>query len=312
MANSLSQPAEPGGTERRSGLSRHRFLILRRFVQFAILFFFVSGPALGVWILKGNYSSSQFLDTIPMTDPLTLLQSIATGYWPAFTALLGAFLILAAYAVLSGKIFCSWVCPFNLVTDLAAGLRQKLDIRANILISNRLRYFVLAGVLLASAASGILVWEWFNPISAMGRGIITAAGQPLSGHSVWRILAFSFGSGLWLISAIFLFDLFVAKHGWCGHVCPVGAFWGLVGRFSTVYVSAKNRQKCDKCMNCIAICPEPQVLPQPLFSKQGSPLVSSSECTRCGRCIDVCPERVFSIEMKLPMYRERTDERPSG
>lgn len=305
MADFLSQPAELKGAEKRSWLSRHLFLILRRFTQFAILFFFVSGPALGIWIFRGNYSSSEFLDTIPMTDPLTLLQSIATGYWPAFSAILGAILILAAYAALSGKIFCSWVCPFNLVADLAAGLRRKFDIRANVLVSNRLRYFILAGVLLASMASGVLVWEWFNPIGAMGRGIITAAGQPLSAYSFWQIMAFSFGSGLWLISAIFLFDLFVVKHGWCGHVCPVGAFWGLVGRFSTVYVSAKNRQKCDKCMNCITICPEPQVLPKPLFSKQGSSLISSSECTRCGRCIDVCPESVFSIEMRLPLNREK-------
>ncbi len=62
-------------------------------------------------------------------------------------------------------------------------------------------------------ATGTIVWEFVNPVSMLHRGLL-------------------FGVGLaWLVVlAVFLFDLLVAPRGWCGHVCPVGAFYGLIGK----------------------------------------------------------------------------------
>lgn len=45
-------------------------LFWRRLSQLSILAMFLSGPYFGVWILKGNYSGSLLLDTIPLSDPL--------------------------------------------------------------------------------------------------------------------------------------------------------------------------------------------------------------------------------------------------
>ena len=36
-----------------------------------------------------------------------------------------------------------------------------------------------------------------------------------------RSLVMGFGSGALLILALFLFDLLVVEHGWCGHICPL-------------------------------------------------------------------------------------------
>jgi ferredoxin-type protein NapH len=57
-------------------LKAHRFLLLRRLSQFGILALFLSGPLLGVWIVKGNLASSLTLDLLPLTDPHVLLQSM--------------------------------------------------------------------------------------------------------------------------------------------------------------------------------------------------------------------------------------------
>lgn len=76
----------------------HRWLVLRRLSQFLILAMFLSGPWLGVWILHGNYSSSLLLDSIPFTDPLITLQSLASGHLPATVALMGAVIITVLYA----------------------------------------------------------------------------------------------------------------------------------------------------------------------------------------------------------------------
>lgn len=58
----------------------------------------MSGPWFGVWILHGNYSSSLLFDTVPLTDPLMTLQSLASGHLPATVALTGAVIITVLYA----------------------------------------------------------------------------------------------------------------------------------------------------------------------------------------------------------------------
>lgn len=80
----------------------HRFLVLRRLSQVGVLALFLLGPLAGIWILKGNLSSSLLLETVPLTDPLTLLQSVAAGHWPLTTLWLGAGLVLAGYWLVGG------------------------------------------------------------------------------------------------------------------------------------------------------------------------------------------------------------------
>ena len=77
----------------------HKWLVLRRVSQLLVLAMFLSGPWLGVWILHGNYSSSLLLDTVPLTDPLITLESLASGYLPGISALIGAAIVFGVYAL---------------------------------------------------------------------------------------------------------------------------------------------------------------------------------------------------------------------
>ncbi|MEQ1433119.1 4Fe-4S dicluster domain-containing protein, partial [Salmonella enterica] len=52
-----------------------------------------------------------------------------------------------------------------------------------------------------------------------------------------------------------------------------------------------------KCMDCFYVCPEPEVLRQPL--KEGDRRVMVQNCISCGRCLDVCPEQVFEFKNRL-------------
>ena len=129
----------------------YQWLILRRVSQISILGLFLLGPWMGIWILKGNLSSSLILDTVPMTDPYLLLQVLVTGHIPEMTAITGALIILGFYSLAGGRIYCSWVCPVNMITDSAAWLRRRLNIRPLWKISRRLRYWILALTLLVTA-----------------------------------------------------------------------------------------------------------------------------------------------------------------
>jgi ferredoxin-type protein NapH len=256
----------------------YRWLIARRIAQAGFLLLFLSGPLLGIWIAKGTLASSLTLDVLPLTDPLVLLQSLLARHWPETSALIGAGIVLAVYLVLGGRLYCSWVCPINPVTDLAAWARRRLGIETDWKIKPEARLWVLGAVLVASAVTGTIAFELVNPITTLYRGLLFGAS--------W---------GLVSVLAIFLLDLFVAKHGWCGHLCPVGAFYGGLNRTAMVRVSAHGRERCDDCMDCYAVCPEMHVISPALKGARtgAGPLILDADCTSCGRCIDVCPERVF-------------------
>jgi ferredoxin-type protein NapH len=273
----MSRQVRPAGS--RSWLDRQRWLLLRRLSQFAIVALFLAGPCFGVWLIKGSLSASLLLDRVPLADPLLVLQTMLAGHWPYVTSLVGALVVAFFYLLVGGRVFCSWVCPVNLVTDAAAWLRRRLGIKTGRVPDANTRYWLLAGILLATAASGVLVWEWVNPVSLLQRALV-----------------FGLGGSLWAAVGVFVYDLFVAQRGWCGHICPVGAFYGVLGRTALVRVSAARRGACDDCLDCFVVCPEPQVI-RPALKQDGQthPLILSGSCTNCGRCIDVCDRQVFKM-----------------
>ncbi|MCM5372755.1 4Fe-4S binding protein, partial [Escherichia coli] len=130
-----------------------------------------------VWILHGNYSSSLLFDTVPLTDPLMTLQSLASGHLPATVALTGAVIITVLYALAGKRLFCSWVCPLNPITDLANWLRRRFDLNQSATIPRHIRYVLLVVILVGSALTGTLIWEWINPVSLMGRSLVMGFGS---------------------------------------------------------------------------------------------------------------------------------------
>lgn len=268
-------------------LRAHRYLLLRRAAQLSILALFLLGPLAGVWIAKGNLSSSMTLNVLPLTDPFVLAQVLATRHMPEMSAFIGAAIVIAFYALVGGRAFCSWVCPVNIVTDAAAWLRQCLRITTGRAPRTRLRMWLLGAVLVASAIVGLPVWESVNPVSMTQRAII------FGGSVAWGITA-----------AVFVLDLLVMPRGWCGHLCPMGAAYSLVGKASLLRVSAQHSSRCNDCADCYAVCPEPQVIPIALKGKDGaSPVIADAACTNCGRCIDVCGPDVFTLTHRFDTRR---------
>jgi ferredoxin-type protein NapH len=261
-----------------------RFLLARRAAQLGILALFLAGPLAGLWIVKGNLNFSYTLNFLPLADPYVLAQSLLARHAPEAKALVGAAIVLALYLVVGGRAYCAWVCPMNMVTDAAAWLRARLGVRSSTYLSRSTRYWILAMTLVLALVTGTIAWELVNPVSMLHRGLI-----------------FGFGAAWAVVLAVFLFDLFVASRGWCGHLCPVGAFYSLLGRFAVLRVSAVRRAQCDDCMDCYAVCPEPPVITPALkgalrgAAKGAGPVILARNCTNCGRCIDVCAQRVFEF-----------------
>ena len=278
-------------------LGAHKWLLLRRVSQLTVLLLFLAGPWFGLWIIKGNLNASLTLDVVPLTDPYILLQTLFSGHWPELTAVIGAFIVLVFYLLVGGRVFCAWVCPLNPVTDAAHWLRERLGIRGGSQLSRNTRYWVLGMTLVLAAVTGTVAWEQVNPVSMLHRGLI-----------------FGFGFAWAVILAVFLLDLFVSRRAWCGHLCPTGAFYSLLGHVTPLRVSAGARENCNDCMDCYAVCPEPQVIAPALkgADKGIGPLIRAANCTNCGRCIDVCSKEVFGFSLRFQNRYGGTQNRPQS
>jgi len=279
---------------RRGRLAAFKWLALRRIVQAGVLGAFLAGPLAGLWIVKGNLASSLVLDVLPLSDPFIHLQSWVAGHRPETDAVICALVLLGLYIAIGGRSFCAWVCPINVIADAANWLRQSLGLKDGARFGRQARYWILAAVLVVAFATGTLAWELVNPVTAVFRGLV-----------------FGLGAAWALVLAVFLLDAFVGRRAWCGHLCPVGAFYGIIGWASLTRVSAAGRARCDDCLDCFAVCPEPQVITPALKGAATGlgPLIASPNCTNCGRCIDVCPESVFKF---VPRFGRHAETGPAG
>ncbi|MBF0195312.1 MAG: quinol dehydrogenase ferredoxin subunit NapH [Magnetococcales bacterium] len=262
----------------------YKWLILRRFSQVFIIGIFLLGPLAGIWFITGNLNASLILNTVPLTDPFLTLQVWMSGRDLESQAVIGLVIVLGFYLFVGGRVFCSWVCPINIVTDMASWLRRVLGLPKGIDLSRTTRYWMLAVVFVLPAIGGQLYWEMINPVSIVQRGLI-------------------FGIGIsWVaVVMVFLFDLLVSSDGWCGRICPMGALYSLLTPVARLRVTASWRDKCNDCLDCYKVCPEPHVIKPALKGESLGlgPKILDINCTNCGRCIDVCAPNVFEFAINF-------------
>jgi len=280
----------------REWLARARFTLARRAVQVLVLLAFVGTVHWG-WtvasrpVLSGNLSASSLVGAVPLADPFAVLQMLVAGQPLAADVLVGAALVVAFFGLLAGRSFCAWVCPMNAITDAAAWTRRRLDVPADLVhLLARSRYIVLALALLLSALTGLAAFEWISPVAALHRELIYGAGLGLLGAA-----------------GIFLLDAFVLKHGWCGHLCPLGAFHAVIARPARLRV-AFDDATCTHCGDCVKVCPEPRVLNFAEAAQRGA--VAPGECTQCGRCVAICPENSLSFALRSHARRVESPSNP--
>jgi len=244
-----------------------------------ILLLFWLGAQLGLGVLTGNLSAARVLRTIPLADPYAVLQILATGQWVAGTVLTGAAIILLFYSLFAGRAFCSWVCPVNLLGDFSHWVKQRWEVQGQFRVRRSTRYWIMLLALPVSAVTGVAAFEWLSPISMIHRELI-----------------FGPGLGLLVILGIVLLDVFVVEHGWCGSLCPLGAFYSVVTSKALVRIGF-DAGRCDHCGECVQVCPEQQVIDFKQMSQKG--FIDSGECTNCTRCLEICPRDAYHHTLRL-------------
>lgn len=240
---------------------------------------FTDDPAETLDAVKGTTWSGTFFG-LQLSDPLAALGQTAAGWKPYWPFLLTA-LIPVLLTLVLGRFFCGWICPATFVYELNTNLALLLK-RAGLRIGQRrldrrLKYLVLGVGIVLSALTGSVTVAAIYPPAVLGREIYYA------------IALGGFGAGLVFFVLTLLFDLLVARRGFCRYLCPGGALYSLLGRYRLFRIQ-RVVEDCNDCAKCNAIC---EFALDPLRDGFGQ------ECNNCTACIAVCPTDALTFKIAV-------------
>lgn len=251
-----------------------RLIVARRAVQVSTLVLLVAVPVLNnagiAWVTGSLYSLA--IGPLWITDPLIGLQTFFTTLTVDTKMLLSVLIpILAALAL--GRVFCSWVCPQNLISEVVDSVGGSLGVKRRFHPPPTAvpRYILLASIMALTALVGL-------PLASLlsAPGIISV--------QIARIVSErTAGLELGLIGAVIVTEFFLVRRAWCNYACPVGGFLGLLRLKRTLNVALAEGadRSCSRCRRCVQACG----LGLDPTGGEIYPL-----CHNCGDCVAACGE----------------------
>jgi len=217
---------------------------------------------------------------LPISSLISLKYWIVTGIFnPIHPSGLIIFLMALVTAVGLKRGFCSWVCPFGLLTEYLNRL-HKLIFRRNIKVTpwldfplRSLKYLLLAFFLWAivlnmnAAALDYFIYSPYNMVADIKMLKFFTDITPLA---------------LWVLVALVVLSILV-RNFWCRYLCPYGALLGVLS-FSSILKVHRNVKTCTNCQKCTRTCPVD-------IKVHKTTSVISDECHACLKCVAVCPEK---------------------
>jgi len=169
-------------------------------------------------------------------------------------------LLFIFITILLGRLWCGWVCPQTVLSDLT-GFIDHSKSPINILII----------ALFSILVSANLIWYLISPYKffhSLLRGEV--------GRITWTF---------WTVFSLIIFlNLLLVRYRFCATVCPYARLQGTLFDDRTLIITfdERRRRECMECMACVKTCPVGVDI------RRGP----QTECTACARCIDACNERV--------------------
>jgi len=241
-------------------------------------------------VIKGSTSATRVLDILDLADPLGALEVFLASRHVHLTLLLAGGILFVFYAIL-GRAFCGWVCPLGLLLELNHSLREWIRRRLrrkrirlpNYQLPKQTKYWVLGIALVLSLLTRVPAFQVLSPINILTRNLVFGPG--------WGIL---------LVVAIVAVE-YVSERVWCRALCPLGAFYSLVGRFSPVRVRIDHEKERGgpQCGLCNLRCPMGIAIVEK-HVREGKDSIDDPECTRCGTCVDYCLRGSLQLGVTMP------------
>jgi MauM/NapG family ferredoxin protein len=236
-------------------------------------------------------------------NPLTGLLTLIASHKIIASVFVSASIVLVA-TIVWGRVFCGYICPLGALVDFADRYlfdKMRSPQRRPPLFLQRGKYIVLIALLII-AVFGSTVALFTDPISLLTR-FFTLLAYPVvrffeneSIKTMAPVLAwigadavlyktfmvpFFYGAMFSaVLAAAVLGGGFWDKRFWCQYICPSGAFFGIVGRF-TFFRRFTHEKICRSCLLCARKCPTRAI------DEKKTNRTNASECILCGICVGI-------------------------
>ena len=236
-----------------------------------------------VQLVEGALTASRFVG-FHMADLNSSLQVVLAHKEILINLVIGTVTVALVWWLVGGRSFCSWVCPYHLVAEVAEKIHLWLAEKK--LVSDhefhrgmRPALYVVFAVL--AFVTGYTVFETISPVGILSRALIYGASLAL----IW-------------VAVLLLIEIFYSRRFWCRYACPIGLTYGFVGSVSPVAVRY-DLQHCLHEGECRKVCMVPHVLE--MTKKQRATDLKmdiGADCTRCGMCVDACPTGALTFKLR--------------
>ena len=265
----------------------------RRTVQIGVALAFIVIPWLNhlrISVVYGNFLSFHFYK-VPLSDPLAVLQVSLKNNYLSADLLLGAAIALGLAAAL-GAVFCSWICPFGLLSEWAHALSGTSgNRRAKRPARPGPWGFRIKSML---CATGLAVFFLFSTTPVLNQFSLPA----------WysRIFQFWFEQrhfclAIPALAAILFIEALAGRRLWCRCICPQSVLIVLVRQINPrrLRIHFNGRQCACKggspvpCARACSLNLDPRKLN----------IFPETECTNCGDCVVACRERGRALALRF-------------
>ncbi len=217
---------------------------------------------------------------------------------------------LVVFTLITGRLYCSVICPLGILQDLFMRLSKKLSRKHKRKElyqkpKNILRYSILAISIIFLIFGSSYIVLLLDPYSIFGRfvsvflsPIITMINNglayigSLSGSYFFNHQEIHWGNFSIVASSMITLGIILylnIKHErlWCNSLCPVGTFLGFISRFSRFKIQIDN-SKCISCNACSRVCKSHCI------NEKDNYKIDYSRCISCFNCIDSCHSKAIS------------------
>lgn len=257
----------------------------RRTIQIGVANAFIIIPWLNhmqISIVYGNFLSFHFYK-FPLADPLAVLQVTLKNSYFCADLLIGAGIGLLIAACL-GTVFCSWICPFGLLSEWGYALSKRWKPKNHLKETHpRRKGFRTRIVFFLIGISGFFL---FTTTPVLNQLSLPA----------WysRIFQFWFeqrhlSMAILSLAVIIAVEVATGTRLWCRSVCPQSVLISLAKLLNKRRLQVDfntdecicNNQTGAACLRACSLGLDPKRLNHWL----------ETECTNCGDCISVCKNR---------------------
>ncbi len=229
-------------------------------------------------------------------------------FFSGVAAVFLGFLAVLALTILTGRTYCSFLCPLGVLQDVFSRIGGKIKKRFRRFgfrkPHNVLRYTLLLFTLIVTLIYGIYILTLLDPYSIFGRfmtyflkPLILLANNFLAGILGKRhIYTFvdtpitRFPVFVYVVPSAFLLLIgllsLIKGRLFCNTVCPVGTFLGLISKISILRIKFEGA-KCTRCGRCSLVCKSSCID----FLNEN---IDTTRCVTCFNCLKSCPDKALS------------------